>query len=167
MLSRVGGLGLQSSWQKRSLLFFWRRRPWNVHSQYALSTYTHIKGEDWKKESASSAWISKNSTVNWSGRKGQGVKRISGVTEQHVPCGSTRRRRWRHSDRSGPTPHQRPCSALLCSSWCSLTCPQRQELHSCCTHTHRGIIHIHTTTFIRTDRRKGNTILLWASDQRA
>ena len=36
--SRVGGLGLQRSWQKRSLLFFWRRRPWNVHSQYALST---------------------------------------------------------------------------------------------------------------------------------
>lgn len=49
-----------------------------------------------------------------------------------LPCGSTMKQRWQRSDRSGPTPHQRPCSAQQCSSWCSLTCQQRQELRSCC-----------------------------------
>lgn len=48
------------------------------------------------------------------------------------PCGSTRRRRWPRSVRWGPTPRPRPCSARLCSSRCSLTCPRRPELRSNC-----------------------------------
>lgn len=50
-----------------------------------------------------------------------------------LPCGSTMKQRWRRSDRSGPTPRQRPCSAQQCSSRCSLTCQRRRELRSCCT----------------------------------
>lgn len=53
-----------------------------------------------------------------------------------LPYGSTRRQRSPRSDRLGPTPHQRPCSALLCSSRCSLTCLRKQELHSYWKHTH-------------------------------
>jgi len=37
-LSKVAGRGLHRSWQNLSLLFFWSRRPWKVHNQYALST---------------------------------------------------------------------------------------------------------------------------------
>lgn len=38
-LSKVVGRGLQRSWQNLSLLFFWSKRPWKVHNQYALSTW--------------------------------------------------------------------------------------------------------------------------------
>lgn len=115
---REGGRGRHSSWQKRSLLFFCSSRPWNVHSQYALSTYICNKRVfSWRKQEKE-----RFPPINWS----------HWTPSENLPCGSTKKQRWPQICQLGPIPHRRPCNAQQCSSWCSLRCLQTPEHRSYC-----------------------------------
>lgn len=59
------------------------------------------------------------------------IKNYEIMTNYTSPCDSTRRQRSQHIVQWDPIQRLMPCNARQCSSWCSLKCPQTQELHSC------------------------------------